>query len=68
MQFLCTTREIKFPFKETADLVTFTDKIFNGKLHFSCSDVCLHKRGVFKISDMYIGCILLRKHITVVSH
>ena len=26
--------------KETADLVTFTEEICNGKLHFSCSDQC----------------------------
>ena len=25
--------------KETADLVTFTEEIVNGKLHFLCSDV-----------------------------
>ena len=24
--------------KETADLVTFTEKIFNGKRHFLCSE------------------------------
>ena len=26
--------------KETADLVTFTEEILNGKLHFLCSDCC----------------------------
>ena len=25
-------------FQETADLVTFTEEILNGKLHFLCSD------------------------------
>ena len=24
--------------EETADLVTFTEEMLNGKLHFSCSD------------------------------
>ena len=26
--------------QDTADLVTFTEEILNGKLHFLCSDVC----------------------------
>ena len=26
--------------QETADLVTFTEEILNGKFHFSCSDSC----------------------------
>ena len=26
--------------QETADLVTFTEKILNGKLHFLCSVIC----------------------------
>ena len=25
--------------QETTDLVTFTEEIYNGKLHFLCSDV-----------------------------
>ena len=25
--------------QETADLVTFTEEILNGKLHFLCSDI-----------------------------
>ena len=31
----CTKNEV---FQETADLVTFTEEILNGKLHFLCSD------------------------------
>ena len=27
--------------QETADLVTFTEEILNGKLHFLCSDLCI---------------------------
>ena len=27
--------------QETADLVTFAEEIFNGKLHFLCSDIIL---------------------------
>ena len=30
-------RFLQFP-QETADLVTFTEEILNGKLHFLCSD------------------------------
>ena len=29
--------------KETVDLVTFTEKILNGKLHFLCSDISISK-------------------------
>ena len=28
--------------QETADLVTFTEEIFNGKLHFLCSEFCFY--------------------------
>ena len=31
--------QIYFLDRETADLVTFTEEILNGKLHFLCSDV-----------------------------
>ena len=34
-------RKMKFSIKETADLVTFTEEIFNGKLQFLCSVVAL---------------------------
>ena len=30
-------QKIKFSFKFPADLVTFTEAILNGKLHFLCS-------------------------------
>ena len=30
--------------QETADLVTFTEEILNGKLHFLCSDVSVEFR------------------------
>ena len=29
-----TAQKMKFSFKEIADLVTFTEEILNGKLHF----------------------------------
>ena len=32
-----TVQKMKFSIKETADLVTFTEEILNGKLHFLCS-------------------------------
>ena len=35
----CTAQKIKFSIK---DLVTFTEEILNGKLHFLCSDVFGH--------------------------
>ena len=34
--------------QETADLVTFTEQILNGKLHFLCSDVIRHTQTVFR--------------------
>ena len=47
MQVLDTAQKMKFPLKissvkvtntlESADLVTFTVEILNGKLHFLCS-------------------------------
>ena len=38
---LVTAQKIKFSIKdfvETADLVTFTEEILNGKLHFLCCE------------------------------
>ena len=32
-----TAQKMKFSIEETADLVTFTEEILNGKLHFLCS-------------------------------
>ena len=32
--------------QETVDLVTFTEEIFNRKLHFLCSDRYMHNGGV----------------------
>ena len=29
--------------QETADLVTFTEEVLNGKLHFLCSVICMGK-------------------------
>ena len=31
-------RKLKQPLYKTADLVTFTEEILNGKLHFLCSE------------------------------
>ena len=28
--------------QETADLITFTEEILNGKLHFLCCDACIN--------------------------
>ena len=30
--------------QETADLVTFTEEILNGKIHFLCSDISFVKQ------------------------
>ena len=48
-----TTEEIPNPL-ETTDLVTFTEEILNGKLHFLCS-VCFisFKIFVLKTTSMY---------------
>ena len=35
---LITAQKMKFSIKFSADLVTFTEEILNGKLHFLCSD------------------------------
>ena len=44
--FTSATQKIMFSFKNffskcefAADLVTFTEKIFNGKRHFLCSEI-----------------------------
>ena len=39
MQYIIwnTTEKISFPLHFPADLVTFTEEILNGKLHFLCS-------------------------------
>ena len=31
--------------QETGDLVTFTEEIVNGKLHFLCSDSYFHEKS-----------------------
>ena len=41
-----------------ADLVTFTKEIFNGKLHFFCSDTLIAGIAKFKI-----GLFILVKHL-----
>ena len=44
---------MKFSIKETADLVTFTEEILNGKLHFLCSD-CVSRLCV--LCDKFTPC------------
>ena len=44
-----TAQKMKFPIKDffrkcdqiRRELVTFTEEILNGKLHFLCSEICL---------------------------
>ena len=47
--------------QETADLVTFTEKILNGKYHFLCSDhhtggESSHQKTIFSIKDFFSKC------------
>ena len=37
--------------QKTADLVTFTEEILNGKLQFLCSDGCF--KGMLAASDYF---------------
>ena len=37
IKWFYTAQKMKFSIKETADLVTFTEEILNGKLYFLCS-------------------------------
>ena len=37
LAYATVAQKMKFSIKETADLVTFTEEILNGKLHFLCS-------------------------------
>ena len=41
--------------EETSDLVTFTEEILNGKLHFLCSVCC----NIFRLSLTILGCYVL---------
>ena len=52
-----TGQKMKFCIKETADLVTFTEEILNGKLHFLCS--ALYKKYFKTNKGQAIGFILL---------
>ena len=56
-----TAQKMKFSVKETADLVTFTEEILNGKLYFLCTDFFsyfgLHKWLTYVVS-MFDGRIL----------
>ena len=38
--------------QETADLVTFTEEILNGKLHFSCSESVTTSSFLIKILEI----------------
>ena len=42
-----TAQKMKFSIQDTEDLVTFTEEIYNGKLHFLCS-VDKYKDRTFK--------------------
>ena len=45
-----TAQKMKFSLsifkQETADLVTFTEEIYNGKLHFLCSGYCFIRQNM----------------------
>ena len=50
----------KFP----ADLVTFTEKILNGKLHFLCSE----KFGLLIIKEMNMVFILIGNRLSILQY
>ena len=41
------------------DLVTFTEEIFNQKLHFLCSDRYMHNDGVSDKRQEYLNKVLI---------
>ena len=44
-------KKMKFSIKKTADFITFTEEILNGKLHFLCSaETALHRCSQEKVS------------------
>ena len=60
--FVCIGYNSILSFKETADLVTFTWEIFNGKLHFLCSECCLTQIQIL------LRCCLLHIAIMILRH
>ena len=48
--------------RKTADLVTFTEEILNGKLHFLCSVFCILKANCLILPLLWIYHILLTIH------
>ena len=51
--------------QKTADLVTFTEEILNGKLHFLCSVISLKKRDSLKLVNNMLQIIVLFAKITL---
>ena len=51
--------------QETADLVTFTEEILNGKHHFLCSVACEIKRNIFGGDPLNSSAILLKLLVRV---
>ena len=49
--------------QETADLVTFTEEILNGKLHFLCRDVIRHTQTVNQIAEFLEGYYVIKHQI-----
>ena len=43
----CNAQKMKFSNKETVDLITFTEEILNGELHFLCSVVVIFPKSNF---------------------
>ena len=62
-----TAQKMKFSIKETADLVIFTGKIFNGKLHFLCCVTLwsFGKKWQHQIS-LFLACFSRRLRITCI--
>ena len=57
--------------QETADSVTFTEEIVDGKLHFLCSEGSLPANGTFEMlfvnNFLIIGCTWSRVSIVLVD-
>ena len=56
-----TTQKMQPNLEKTADLVTFTEEIFNGKLHFLCSVIYLP--NILNRNGMLANSFKFRKHL-----
>ena len=57
-EFIMNTQK----YQDTADLVTFTDEILNGKLHFLCIDIQIY------IPILYVTRMTQNKNDSILQH